>query len=245
MNTLSILATLTLCTTLLSSFSFNALEVQMTKKERQKTGIEKLTPQERAFIEEWLQKNELLYHFTAPTVSDVRNIRWMYESTPIKRPSRSKQFDEDVMPYTISIAALFHNQAHFLKEWIEHHKQLGVQYFYLYNNLSDDSYLDVLIPYIEMGEVELIQWPVAGGVDEEAVYNHALALAQGRTKWLLNLKTDEYLVAAPRTNIAQILQDHDSLSQLRVGAHALIKPHHLSQNVNNTKEVEQLRIRKR
>lgn len=245
MNTLPILATLTVCTTLLSSFSFNALELQMTKKERHMTGIEKLTPQERAFIEQWLQKNELLYHFTAPTVSDVRNIRWMYESTPIKRPSRSKQFDEEVMPYTMSVVALFHNQAPFLKEWIEHHKQLGVDYFYLYNNLSDDGYLDVLIPYIEMGEVELIQWPVAGGVDKEAVYTHATALAQGRAKWLLNLDIDEYLLAAPKTNITQILEEHDSYSQLRIGSHALIKPHQLSQNTGNIKEVEQLRIHKR
>lgn len=219
---------LLLCTTLLSSFTFNSLELQMTKKERKKTGIEKLTQDERAFIEQWLQKNELLYHFTVPTVSDVRNIRWMYESTPIKRPSKSKHFDEDVMPYTVSIAAIFQNSAPLLKEWIEYHKQLGVQYFYLYNTLSTDGYLDVLMPYIEMGEVELIQWPVSGDVDKEAVHTHALALAQGRTKWLLTLAINEHLATPKGTNLLQIVQEHDSHSRLDLGGHTLIKPHALS-----------------
>ncbi len=36
---------------------------------------------------------------------------------------------------------------------------MGAKHFYLYNNLSQDNYLEVLQPYIESGDVELIEWP--------------------------------------------------------------------------------------
>ena len=37
--------------------------------------------------------------------------------------------------YKISICGIFKNESCFLKEWIEYHEILGVEHFYLYNNL--------------------------------------------------------------------------------------------------------------
>ena len=44
--------------------------------------------------------------------------------------------------YEISICAIFKNEAPFLKEWLEFHLMLGIDHFYLYNNNSEDDYLD-------------------------------------------------------------------------------------------------------
>lgn len=54
---------------------------------------------------------------------------------------------------------MFQNEAPWLKEWITyHHKVLGVDHFYLYNNDSTDDFMKILQPYIDNGIVELIDW---------------------------------------------------------------------------------------
>src|SRR5471030_1192718 len=61
--------------------------------------------------------------------------------------------------YTLSIATIFKDEAPYLKEWIEFHKMMGVEHFRLYNNDSEDDFLTVLDPYIQSGEVSLIEFP--------------------------------------------------------------------------------------
>ena len=42
--------------------------------------------------------------------------------------------------YNVSACAIFQNEAPYLKEWIEYHRLIGVEHFYLYNNGSTDNY---------------------------------------------------------------------------------------------------------
>ena len=58
--------------------------------------------------------------------------------------------------YKVSIGAIFKNEALYLKEWIEFHRIVGVEHFYLYNNNSDDNYREVLEPYIKRNIVTLV-----------------------------------------------------------------------------------------
>ena len=51
----------------------------------------------------------------------------------------------------------------YLKEWIEYHKIVGIQHFYMYNNNSNDDYLAILQPYIEAGDVTFLNWPYEQG----------------------------------------------------------------------------------
>ena len=60
--------------------------------------------------------------------------------------------------YKVAICAIFKNEALYLKEWIEYHKIVGVEHFYLYNNNSEDNYEAILAPYIQDGTVTLTQW---------------------------------------------------------------------------------------
>src|SRR4051812_43400023 len=62
--------------------------------------------------------------------------------------------------YKLVACAIFQNETFFLREWIEYHRIVGVEHFYLYNNLSTDNYLEILQPYIAEGIVELFDWPV-------------------------------------------------------------------------------------
>ncbi len=111
--------------------------------------------------------------------------------------------------YPLAICAIFKDEASWLKEWITyHHKVLGVQHFYLYNNDSSDNYAEVLRSFIQQGIVELIDWssndPSHHMVGHEnlisaqlGAYNDCLkSRALGKAKWVAMIDIDEYIVPA-------------------------------------------------
>lgn len=57
--------------------------------------------------------------------------------------------------YDLVVCSMFKNESMILQEWIEHYLQMGVQHFYLIDNGSTDSYLDILQPYIDRKLVTL------------------------------------------------------------------------------------------
>ena len=61
--------------------------------------------------------------------------------------------------YELSACAVIKNEAKYIKEWIEFHRIVGVEHFYLYNNGSTDRIYKVLRPYIRQGIVTLVEWP--------------------------------------------------------------------------------------
>ena len=95
----------------------------------------------------------------------------------------------------IAIAAIFYNEAAYLKEWIEFHLMVGVDRFLLYDNGSTDDFLPILDPYVRRGQVSLIPWRnfVAGGSSQLLAYAHAARNCGLRVKWLAFLDLDEFL----------------------------------------------------
>ena len=62
-------------------------------------------------------------------------------------------------PY-LSICAIYRDEADYLAEWVEFHRLVGVERFFLYNNFSSDHHLDVLAPYMDEGIVTVRDWQV-------------------------------------------------------------------------------------
>jgi hypothetical protein len=63
----------------------------------------------------------------------------------------------------MNIVTIIYNEAPYLKEWIEFHLAQGFQKFYIYDNDSTDSPLDVLAKYMDTGIVSYIRWPIVPG----------------------------------------------------------------------------------
>ena len=53
-------------------------------------------------------------------------------------------FSDRLGGYYFSICAIFKDESLSIKEWIEYHKLIGVEHFYLYNNKSKDSSVSIL-----------------------------------------------------------------------------------------------------
>jgi hypothetical protein len=118
--------------------------------------------------------------------------------------------------YDLAICAIFQNEAPFLLEWLEFHRMLGVQHFWLYNNNSVDSYQRVLHPYVRNRIVTLYDWPTASSTPitayQEKAYDHCLAAALGKTKWLAFIDLDEYIVPTENHRITDFLRSYEDFA---------------------------------
>ena len=97
-----------------------------------------------------------------------------------------------IKKYKIAICAIFKNESLYLKEWIEYHKIVGVEHFYLYNNNSEDDYQPILEPYITEGLVTLIQWPQNQA--QMQCYHDCIERFKNETEWLSFVDIDEFIV---------------------------------------------------
>ncbi len=120
--------------------------------------------------------------------------------------------------YFLSVSSLFKDEAPYLKEWIEYHKLVGVDHFYLYDNGSTDNFREVLDPYLKKGEVTLIDWPNRNTetwgknnsnwvlTTQGPAFEHACrTVALNETKWLAMIDIDEFLVPATANSMRDIL----------------------------------------
>lgn len=107
-------------------------------------------------------------------------------------------------PNKVSICAIFKDEAPYLREWIEFHRIVGVEHFYLYNNQSDDDFRSILAPYVEKGIVTLIEWPYPQAQME--AYWDCVARFRMETRWIGFIDLDEFVVPRKANNIYEILQ---------------------------------------
>ncbi len=125
--------------------------------------------------------------------------------------------------YKLAVCAVFQNESFFLEEWLEFHKLMGVEHFYLYNNLSTDNYLEILEPYIKSGEVNLIEWPVETHNQKEYLnflqlpaYNQALEIAKQEAAWIAFIDLDEFLFPVQHLDLIELLHDYEAYAGLAV-----------------------------
>ncbi len=127
--------------------------------------------------------------------------------------------DQPAKKYTLSIAAVFKNEAKYLKEWVEYHRMIGVDHFYLYNTNSSDQFHEVLHPYIKEGLVTLVNWPQRLRNSDEKhdflwmldskilAYENANKMrAIKDTEWLTLLDIEEFLVPPEGSSLVDLLQ---------------------------------------
>ena len=138
--------------------------------------------------------------------------------------SFSRSFTEEgkKKPYTLSVATIFKNEVRYLKEWIEYHRLVGVEHFYLYNNGSTDSYREELAPYLREGLITVIDWP-DGQIPLEQkrkiyawVFNTQVpacvdACRRGslETKWLAMIDVDEFMVPIVDASMQDVLKKYE------------------------------------
>jgi len=124
--------------------------------------------------------------------------------------------------HNLAVCALFKNESENLREWIEYHKMIGVDHFYLYDNGSKDQYMKVLRPYINQRMVTLVRWPDLLKKEEGEnlfkwvlstqipAYENALIVhAKKEAKWIAFLDVDEFLLPVKADSLAGLLEKYE------------------------------------
>ena len=129
--------------------------------------------------------------------------------------------------HNLSICTVFNNEAKYLKEWIEYHRLVGVDHFYLYSDNSTDRFFNVLKPYVDKGIVTLIDWSnqtlvylsdqLKGESDtfiwslgvQVAAYENAIHwTALKETEWLVIVDVDEFVVPINGRSLTELLEKY-------------------------------------
>lgn len=119
------------------------------------------------------------------------------------------------------IAAIFKNENAYLREWIEFHRLVGVDHFYLYDNDCSDEARALLAPYEATGVVTRHDWthldgtrhdrPTRfGGRDKNHMaFGHAARHHRDACRWMLKVDIDEFLVPLDGDSIPPLLERYD------------------------------------
>ncbi len=107
---------------------------------------------------------------------------------------------ESKKKYNISVCAIFKNEGTSFKEWIEYHKLIGVEHFYLYNNNSTDDFEEILEPYIKEGLVELIHWNIPPP-SQFSAYENAFVKFKNESQWITYIDLDEFICPYYETSL--------------------------------------------
>jgi hypothetical protein len=118
----------------------------------------------------------------------------------------------------LAACCIFKDELRYLREWIEYHRLVGVERFYMVSN--DDSpepTRALLNPYIENGEVIFFSRPGGPFVTlQTTIYLDVLVAAIGHVRWLAFLDVDEFLLPVEADNVPQVLASYEQHAALAV-----------------------------
>jgi len=108
--------------------------------------------------------------------------------------------------FLLAIAAIFKRENDYLREWLEYHRLVGVDHFYLYDDDGGAAAAQLLAPYAEAGVVTRHAWthldgtrydratPLGQRNKNHLAFAHAARHHRREAQWLLKLDLDEFLV---------------------------------------------------
>lgn len=124
--------------------------------------------------------------------------------------------------HNVAICAIFQNEADYLKEWIEYHRLIGVERFYLYNHNSTDHYRAVLKPYIETGIVKLSHVKKKAHRLTEwnriqcRTYIDCIREIAEKVNWLALIDIDEFIVLSEPITLGHFLSRYPNAGAICV-----------------------------
>jgi hypothetical protein len=118
----------------------------------------------------------------------------------------------------LAACCVFKDELRYLREWIEYHRVVGVERFYMVSNDdSPDAARRLLGPYIDSGEVVFTSRP--GGPFarlQPSLFLDVIEAADGHARWLAFLDTDEFLVPVQAASVPEALSAFDDRAALAV-----------------------------
>ena len=116
--------------------------------------------------------------------------------------------------YYLTICAIAKNEGAYFEEWIEWHKKMGVEKFYIYDNESTDNTKEILKPYIESGLVEYTFFP--GKKQQLPAYDDCLEKHRLDARWIAVIDLDEFIVPKKDNSIPDFLKRFEDFAAVEI-----------------------------
>ena len=116
--------------------------------------------------------------------------------------------------YYLAVCAIAKNEGAYFQEWIEWHRSVGVEKFYIYDNESSDDTKEALAPYIESGLVEYVFLP--GKKQQLPAYDHCLDKNRLEARWIAVIDLDEFIVPIKDETIPEFLKRFENFSAVEI-----------------------------
>jgi Glycosyltransferase family 92 len=107
----------------------------------------------------------------------------------------------------LSVCAVFRDEAPYLREWVAFHRIVGVERFFLYNNLSQDDHHAALAPYVEDGTVVVQDWP--DWPSQMQTYDDCLKRYRDASHWIAFIDLDEFLFSPTGRPVPEVLAEFE------------------------------------
>jgi hypothetical protein len=112
--------------------------------------------------------------------------------------------NNDEFDCELAVVAIVKNEAPYIVEWIEYHKIIGVEKFYIYDNDSTDGLPEILRKYIESGEVVYHIWHELQ-IHQMKVYNTAIKKHRNESRWMAFIDIDEFIVPVKKETLPDVM----------------------------------------
>jgi hypothetical protein len=120
--------------------------------------------------------------------------------------------------YFLALYAVFKNESHIFKEWLEHYIREGVEHFYLIDNGSDDNYKEVIKPYMDKITLFYDTGDYSGKYSKQAsLYQKHIFPKFIETKWILCVDLDEFMYTKNGTIASELTKkEYSDVGQIMV-----------------------------
>jgi hypothetical protein len=100
----------------------------------------------------------------------------------------------------------------YLEEWVEYHRTVGVEHFYIYDNGAFAG--SFLKKQVSEGFVTVIPFP--GKCQQLNAYNHCLRNFKNESRWIAFIDADEFLVPNKGSDLRNVLRNYEQYGGLAV-----------------------------
>jgi len=113
----------------------------------------------------------------------------------------------------IAIAAIFKNEFSYILEWISYHLEIGVDHFYIADNVSDDGTSQLLEALDDIGIITRIHFPRVRDVGPQVpAYNKILKQYGSEVDLMAFIDADEFIVTNDNLSLKDVLKNFYSSS---------------------------------
>lgn len=114
----------------------------------------------------------------------------------------------------LAICCISKDENEYLPEFIDYHRKIGVEKFYLYDNESKIPIAETLAPLVAEGVV-VVNTISGKGVQTKA-YQQCLESYGADTRWIAFIDTDEFIVPKVTNNLPELMREYEAFGGLGI-----------------------------